>query len=109
MRSASGAELTAAELRAAPIHPPRPSILDAALVSLSGVGPKLAEAAAEAGIETVGDLLLRLPHSHRDRTVVPVADLEPGMEGTVRVEVLGNAPRPFRRGSLSILSVKVGR
>ena len=38
---------------------------------------------------TVGDLLLRFPHSHRDRTVVPVAELEPGDSGTVR----GRGPR----------------
>jgi ATP-dependent DNA helicase RecG len=83
-------------------------VLDVALTSLAGVGPKLAEAAAEAGISTLGDLLLRFPHSHRDRTVVPVADLEPGDSGTVRVEVLGSTPRPFRKRGLSITSVKVG-
>jgi ATP-dependent DNA helicase RecG len=109
VRSFAGdSDLTPAELRAAPIHPPRPGDLEAPLTSLSGVGPKLAAAAAEAGIETVGDLLLRLPHDHRDRTVVPVADLGVGESGTVRVEVLGNTPRPFRRRGLSITSVKVG-
>ena len=104
----SDTELTAAELRDAPVHWPRPSALDVALSSLSGVGPKLAEAAVGAGIATLGDLLLRFPHSHRDRTVVPVADLEPGDSGTIRVEVQGSTPRPFRRRGLSITSVKVG-
>jgi ATP-dependent DNA helicase RecG len=109
VRSFAGdSDLTPSELRAAPIHPPRPHALEAPLTSLSGVGPKLAEAAAEAGIGTVGDLLFRLPHSHRDRTVVPVSALEPGEAGTVSVEVLGNTPRPFRRRGLSITSVKVG-
>ena len=109
MRSFAGdSDLTPAELRAAPIHPPRPGALEAPLTSLSGVGPKLAEAAAEAGIGTVGDLLLRLPHSHRDRMVIPVAELEAGASGTVEVEVLGNTPRPFRRRGLSITTVKVG-
>jgi ATP-dependent DNA helicase RecG len=107
-RFAGETEPTAAELRDAPVHWPRPSALDVALTSLSGVGPKLAEAAAEAGIATLGDLLLRFPHSHRDRTVVPVAELHPGDSGTIRVEVLGNTPRPFRRRGLSITSVKVG-
>jgi ATP-dependent DNA helicase RecG len=105
---AGDTELTDTELRDAPVHWPRPSVLDVSLISLSGVGPKLAEAAAEAGISTLGDLLLRFPHSHRDRTVVPVADLEPGDSGTIRVEVLGNPPRPFRKRGLSITSVKVG-
>jgi ATP-dependent DNA helicase RecG len=111
VRSFAGdSDLTPAELRAAPIHPPRPGALEAPLTSLSGVGPKLAEAAAAGlGVATVGDLLLRLPHSHRDRTVVPVVDLEQGATGAIRVEVLGNTPRPFRRGKgFSITSVKVG-
>ncbi|HEX6228522.1 MAG TPA: ATP-dependent DNA helicase RecG [Solirubrobacterales bacterium] len=92
----------------APVHWPRPSALDVSIEALSGVGPKLAETAADAGISAVGDLLLRFPHSHRDRTVVPVAELEQGQAGTIRVEVLGNTPRPFRRRGLSITSVKVG-
>src|SRR3954454_12559123 len=107
-RFAGETEPTAAELRDALVHWPRPSALDVSLTSLSGVGPKLAEAAAEAGIATLGDLLLRFPHSHRDRTVVPVAELKPGDSGTVRVEVLGATPRPFRKRGLSITSVKVG-
>jgi ATP-dependent DNA helicase RecG len=101
------AELTRAQLLDAPIHWPRPSALDVSLEILDGVGPKLAEAAAEAGIGTVGDLLLRFPHSHRDRTVVPVATLEPGRQTTILVDVLGS-PSGFRRQKLSILSVKVG-
>ncbi len=107
-RSFAGAsELTRAQLLDAPIHWPRPSALDISLEALGGVGPKLAEAATEAGIGTVGDLLLRFPHSHRDRTIVPVASLEPKKQATVLVEVLGR-PSNFRRRGLSILSVKVG-
>jgi ATP-dependent DNA helicase RecG len=102
------AEPSRAQLREAPVHWPRPSALDVSIQSLEGVGPKLAEVAADAGIETVGDLLLRFPHRHRDRQVVPLASLEPGQAGTVAVEVLGNASRPFRRRGLTILSVKVG-
>jgi ATP-dependent DNA helicase RecG len=100
-------QLTRAQLLDAPVHWPRPSALDISLKVLAGVGPKLAEAAAEAGIGTVGDLLLRFPHSHRDRTIVPVATLEPKKQATVLVEVVG-APSNFRRRGLSILSVKVG-
>ncbi len=109
MRSFAGAsEPTREQLRDAPVHWPRPSILDASLKILEGVGPRLAEAASEAGINTVGDLLRRVPHSHRGRTVVPLAELRPGDKGTVLVEVLGNTPRPFRRRGFSITSVKVG-
>jgi ATP-dependent DNA helicase RecG len=96
------------ELLDAPVHWPRPSVLDASLAVLDGVGPRLAETAAEAGIRTVGDVLLRFPHSHRDRQIQPLAALEPGTEGTVLVEVRGAKPRPFRRGRLTMTSVKVG-
>jgi ATP-dependent DNA helicase RecG len=104
---AGATELTRAQLLDAPVHWPRPSALDISLEALEGVGPKLAEAATEAGIGTVGDLLLRFPHSHRDRTIVPVATLEPKKQATVLAEVIG-APSNFRRRGLSILSVKVG-
>jgi ATP-dependent DNA helicase RecG len=109
VRSFAGAsKLTPAQLRDAPVHWPRPSALDVSLQALEGVGPKTAEAATEAGVATVGDLLLLFPHRHRDRTVVPLASLDPGQQATVAVEVLGNAPRPFRRRGLSIVGVKVG-
>jgi ATP-dependent DNA helicase RecG len=101
-------ELTRADLLGAPVHWPRPSALDVSIQVLDGVGPKLAEAAAETGIETVWDLLLRLPHSHRDRQIRPLAAVEPGETGTVLVEVLGAKPRPFRKRRLTIVGVKVG-
>ncbi len=110
MRSFAGAsELTPSQLREAPVHWPRPSVLDVSIQALPGVGPKLAEAAAEAGLATVGDLLYRVPHSYRDRADVrDLASLEPGEEATVMVEVVGSQPRPFRkRGGLSILTAKV--
>jgi len=103
-----GAGLSRAQLLDAPVHWPRPSVLDASLKAIDGVGPKLTEAAAEAGIATVGDLLLRFPRGHRDRTVVQVAALEAGTQATIRVEVLADAGRPFRKRGLSILTVKVG-
>jgi ATP-dependent DNA helicase RecG len=109
VRAFAGArELSRADLREAPVHWPRPSILDVAVEALDGVGPKLSQAAAEAGIETVGDVLLRFPHSHRDRTVQLLADLEQGQTATVLVEVLGAKPRPFRRRGPTIVTVKVG-
>jgi ATP-dependent DNA helicase RecG len=109
VRSFAGvAELSEEQLRDAPVRWPRPSALDASLTGLEGVGPKLADAAAAAGLLTVGDLLLRVPRGHRDRTVLPVGGLEIGQKATIEVEVLGAKPSGFRRRGLSILSVKVG-
>ncbi len=109
MRSFAGArELSRADLLAAPVHWPRPSVLEVSLQALDGVGPRLAEAAVEAGLQTVGDVLTRFPHSHRDRQIRLLGDLEDGAQATVLVEVLGAKPRPFRRRGPTIVSVKVG-
>jgi len=105
---AGAAELSRAGLLAAPVRWPRPSALETSLTALDGVGPKLAAAAAATGLKTVGDLLHRFPHGHRDRTVEPLGEVEQGREATVLVEVLGRQPRPFRRGGRSFVSVKVG-
>jgi ATP-dependent DNA helicase RecG len=104
---AGSGEPTRAELRAAPVHWPRPSVLEVGLEALDGVGPKLAEAARAAGIATVGDLLYRFPHSHRDRQIRQLGTLESGETGTVLVTVMGNPPRPFRKGKLTMVGVKV--
>ena len=109
MRSfAGGSELTPAQLREAPVHWPRPSVLDASLEALDGVGPKSPRRPRRPGSAPSGDLLMHLPHRHRDRQVRQLGSLEPGESGTVRVEVLGAQPRPFRKGRLTFVSVKVG-
>src|SRR3954452_9674411 len=87
---------------------PRPSILDAPITKLKGAGPKLAEAAAEMGISSLGDLLRHLPHSYRDRAnPVGLGDLRLGEEATVEVEVKGAKLRPTRRRRLTILEANV--
>jgi ATP-dependent DNA helicase RecG len=95
-------------LLSAPVHWPRPSVLEQGLAALKGVGPKTAEAAAEAGIRTVGDLLFHIPRRHRDLKIRALGSLEPGETATVLVEVQGSQPRPFRKGRLRMVSVKVG-
>ncbi|MDQ3725132.1 MAG: ATP-dependent DNA helicase RecG [Actinomycetota bacterium] len=109
MRSFAGArELGRADLLDAPVHWPRPSAIEVGLGALKGVGPKLSEAAAEAGLRTVGDLLYRVPRRHRDLRIRQLGDLQPGETATIQVEVQGSNPRPFRKGRLRMVSVKVG-
>ena len=98
-----------AELRAAPVHWPRPSVLEAPLTSLYGVGPKLAEAAAEAGIRTVGDLLCASPTATATARSSRWPSWSRETAATVLVEVLGTTPAPVpAKGGPSITSVKVG-
>jgi ATP-dependent DNA helicase RecG len=95
-------------LIASPVRTPRATALQAPVRSLAGVGPKLAEAAAEAGIETIGDLLWRVPHSYRDRSAVrALADLRLGEEATVMVEVRSVRLRRARRRGLTIVEATV--
>jgi ATP-dependent DNA helicase RecG len=101
-------ELGRAELLAAPLHWPRPSVLEVSLGALRGVGPKTAEDAAEAGLRTIGDLLFHIPRRHRDLRIRELGEVSPGETATVQVEVQGTQPRPFRRGRLRMVSVKVG-
>jgi ATP-dependent DNA helicase RecG len=109
VRSFAGArELDRGELLAAPVHWPRPSVLEVGLGALKGVGPKTAEAAAAANLRTVGDLLFHIPRRHRDLRIRQLGDVQPGETATVQVEVQGSQPRPFRRGRLRMVSVKVG-
>jgi ATP-dependent DNA helicase RecG len=87
---------------------PRPSRLDAPISSLRGAGPKLAAAAADLGIETVGDLLLHVPRAHRDRTKVGLlGELKIGEEATVLAEVRSVRVRPTRRRNLRIVEAAV--
>src|SRR5687768_4174569 len=87
------------ELRGAPLRAaPRPSRLGAPVRSLRGVGPRLAAAAEGLGLVSLGDLLLHVPHTYRDRTeLTEVGELRIGEEGTVLVEVKGARLRHTRR------------
>jgi ATP-dependent DNA helicase RecG len=87
---------------------PRPSRLAAGIATLRGAGPRLAEAASELGIESLGDLLWHLPHGYRDRTALSeIADLRLGQEATLLVEVRSARVRPTRRRRLTIFEANV--
>lgn len=105
----SGERVARDALRAAPLRSlPRPSRLGAPLRSLRGAGPKLSEAAAEMGIETVGDVLAHVPRDYRDLSRVRLlGELATGEEGTVAVEVRSARLRPIPRRRLSIVEATV--
>src|SRR5258708_31930354 len=65
-----------------------PLTLNSELRFVKGIGPHRAQALAEKGIHTVGDLLLYLPFRYEDR-VNPrgLADLRPGEMAAVVAEV----------------------
>jgi ATP-dependent DNA helicase RecG len=87
---------------------PHPSRLEAPVTTLKGAGPKLAEAAAAIGIETVGDLLWHVPHGHRDHgDVTAVADLPFGEDATIRVQVRSARLRHTNRRNLKIVEANV--
>src|SRR3954463_13157514 len=96
--------LRGAELRWAP----RPSLLAARIETLKGAGPKLSAAAAEMGLETLGDVLAHVPHSYRDRADPRrLGDLRIGEEATVEVTVRAAKVRPTRRRGLVIVEAQV--
>ena len=70
--------------------------VDASVLTLPGVGGKTADKLGALGIETVGDLLTRLPRGYEDRSrITPVSELAPGDVAVVRGEVV--AVRQGRR------------
>ena len=67
---------------------------------LPGVGARRGAVLREAGVHTVGDLLIRIPRRHLDRSrILPIAEAPVGEEVTLIAEVRTvNAAPPFRRG-----------
>jgi ATP-dependent DNA helicase RecG len=89
---ASTRSLSRAELIAAPVRWPRPSLLAAALPA----SPKKMTAGLHAlGLHTIGDLLDHLPSDSRQARTV--AALRAGEQATVAVQVRSIAARPVRR------------
>ncbi len=91
-RFASTRRPTWAELLGAPVRGPRPSCLE---LPLEGPTGRAAGGLRALGVQTVGDLLEHLPHERREARAV--ADLRPGEQATVAVEVRSIAARPVRR------------
>jgi ATP-dependent DNA helicase RecG len=106
---ASGDEQDLERLAAAPLRTrSRPSRLGTRITALRGAGPRLAEAASELGIDSIGDLLWHVPHGYRDRSALSeIGELRIGQEATVEVEVRGVKLRPTRRRRLTIVEATV--
>ncbi len=85
-------ELDRETLLGAPVRSPRPSALARPLKIKPA---KTAAAAQSLGLDTVGDLLMHLPRDRREARTI--ADLVPGENATVVVEVRGISSRPVRR------------
>lgn len=73
-------------------------IISTSLQKVKGVGPKIAEQLAAAGLFTVGDLIDFLPRKHEDFSeIVNIADIHPG-KMTIKARCEKIATRPVRRG-----------
>jgi ATP-dependent DNA helicase RecG len=96
-------------LRAAALRSvPRPGALRTGIRTLHGAGPRLTAAAGEIGIQTVGDLLLHVPHSYRERSAPrKLAELRIGEQAAVEVRVRSVRVRPTRRRGLVIVEATV--
>ncbi|CAB4925988.1 unannotated protein [freshwater metagenome] len=91
-RFGAGDHPSRAELLAAPWSAAAEAPLRAPLVFTH---EKARDAAAQLGLVTVGDLLEHLPRDRRESRTV--ADLRPGEQATVTVEVRSISSRPVRR------------
>ncbi|MDQ2621546.1 MAG: hypothetical protein M3Y45_00735, partial [Actinomycetota bacterium] len=87
---------------------PRPRRIEAELSSLPGIGPTLEARAADAGVETVSDLLWRVPRAYGDppgRSLL--GELEPGQPAAVAVEILRSRRVRTRRRGLSVVEARI--
>jgi len=92
----------------APVRWPRQEPFESALSSLTGIGPAFEDAAREAGVSTVLDLLWRVPGSYGetpDRSLI--GELEPGERASVSVRVVSSRRVRVRRRGLSVVEAVV--
>jgi len=78
-------------------------VVNQSIDKLSGVGSRRAAVLREAGVNTIGDLLARIPRRHLDRSrIVAIEEAPAGEEVTLIAEVrIVKVAPPFRRGSRS--------
>ncbi len=96
------------QLLEARVRWPNPARLDRPLTDLPGIGPSFAEQASEAGVETIFDLLWRVPRAYGDTPErVLLGDLEAGVTSTVLVEIVSSRRIRVRRRGLSVVEARV--
>jgi ATP-dependent DNA helicase RecG len=84
------------------------SLADTSVITLKGVGAKVAEKLAKLGLKNLQDIIFHLPLRYEDRTrVYPMADLYAGMHGTVVGEVV-NADIKYGRKRMLIVQITDG-
>ena len=97
-----------AELLAAKIHWPDGRIAARDLTTLSGVGQTFRKQAEEAGVETVGQLLWRVPRAYGQRPGTSLlGDLEPGEATGVEVRIIRSRKVRTRRRKFSLVEARV--
>jgi len=78
------------------------------LNEVKGIGPKRAIDLAASGLRIVEDLLFHLPFRYEDRShFLPIAELLPGLRGTIRARVVNAVLRRTRTRGFSILETLV--
>ncbi len=83
--------------------------LNTSLQFLKGVGPRKAADLKRAGLETVEDLLYRLPFRYEDRSrMQPIASLRPGTKAAVLGEVKSAQLATTRRRGFTIFHAAIG-
>ncbi len=88
--------------------PDAADILQVSVQYLRGVGPRRAVELAAAGVQTVEDLLLTLPHRYEDRACLqPIGDLRAGETTSVSGTVLSCGLRSTRRPGFRIFEMVV--
>lgn len=92
----------------APVRWPQPQRLEAPISNLPGIGPALSGRAAETGVETVTDLLWRVP---RALDAPPgtrlIEELEPGEVTILAVEIERSRRVRTRKRGLSVIEARV--
>lgn len=89
-----------------------PMNLNSSLSKVKGVGPKVGEQLAAAGLNTIDDLINFLPRTHEDFShVTDIINIQPG-KATIRAKCEKISTRPVRRGlriTTATLADKTGK